>query len=110
GRGGGGGAGGPSREEVRAFLKSTLAALRRGSPLSHAVTWEMLRRSAAAHMLLPQCLEMEFAMAAHFVHGHADFLEGVRALLVDKDNAPVWRYGRVGEVPAAAVQRVFEPL
>ncbi|KAG2432397.1 hypothetical protein HYH02_012968 [Chlamydomonas schloesseri] len=93
-----------------AFLKSTLAAMRRGSPLSHAMTWEMLRRSAARHMTLRQALEMEFVMAARCVHGQADFLEGVRALLVDKDNKPAWKYGSVRQIPPQVVAGLFEPL
>ncbi|KAG2439613.1 hypothetical protein HXX76_004965 [Chlamydomonas incerta] len=93
-----------------AFLKSTLAAMRRGSPLSHAMTWELLRRSAAGHMTLRQALEMEFVVAARCVHGQADFLEGVRALLVDKDNKPGWKYGSVRQIPAEVVAALFEPL
>ncbi|KAG2502216.1 hypothetical protein HYH03_000702 [Edaphochlamys debaryana] len=101
--------GGPAAE-VLAFLRSTLAAMRRGSPLSHAVTWEMLRRSASQHLSLRQCLEMDFALAARCVHGQADFLEGVRAVLIDKDNKPAWRYGRVQDVPEGVVAAMFAPL
>lgn len=85
-------------------------ALPRGSPLSHAMTWEMLRRSAAGHMTLRQALEMEFVMAARCVHGQADFLEGVRALLIDKDNKPAWKYGSVRQIPGEVVAALFEPL
>ncbi|EFJ52894.1 hypothetical protein VOLCADRAFT_31665, partial [Volvox carteri f. nagariensis] len=92
------------------FGRRTVAEVVAGSPLSHAVTWEMLRRSAAGHMTLQQCLEMEFLLARRFVAGEADFLEGVRALLIDKDNKPRWRYGSVKEVPELVVQRLFEPL
>ncbi|GIL85504.1 hypothetical protein Vretifemale_14016 [Volvox reticuliferus] len=101
---------GSESEAARAFLRDTLTAMRRGSPLSHAVTWEMLRRSAAGHLTLQQCLQMEFWLARRFVAGEADFLEGVRALLIDKDNKPRWRYSNVKEVPGVVVQRLFEPL
>ncbi|GLI61774.1 hypothetical protein VaNZ11_004243 [Volvox africanus] len=101
---------GSGSEAARAFLRDTLAAMRRGSPLSHAVTWEMLRRSAAGHLTLQQCLQLEFWLARRFVAGEADFLEGVRALLIDKDNKPRWRYGDVKQVPGVVVQRLFEPL
>lgn len=79
---------------------------RRGSPLSHAVTWEMLRRSA--HLSLQQCLELEFALVGRFVEGRADFIEGVRALLIDKDGAPKWRYGSARDVPEDVVRAMFE--
>ena len=36
-----------------------------------------------------------------------DFVEGVRALLVDKDNAPAWRHASLEDVPADEVDRVF---
>ena len=36
-----------------------------------------------------------------------DFSEGVRALLVDKDNQPKWRWQRLEDVPASAVDEVF---
>ncbi|GLC38336.1 hypothetical protein PLESTB_001265400 [Pleodorina starrii] len=107
---GGGGGGGGRGDEARVFLKDTLAAMRKGSPLSHVATWEMLRRSAAGHMTLRQCLQMEFELAARFVAGQADFLEGVRALLIDKDNRPKWRYGTAREVPEHVVQQLFEPV
>ncbi|RMB61480.1 enoyl-CoA hydratase/isomerase family protein [Tessaracoccus antarcticus] len=36
-----------------------------------------------------------------------DFVEGVRALLVDKDLTPEWRHARIEDVPAGAVDDVF---
>jgi enoyl-CoA hydratase len=65
-----------------------LAILRRVSPTSVAVTLELLRRGAT--MDLPACLEMELALTRHITR-HPDFAEGVRAVLVDKDNAPRWQ-------------------
>ncbi|MNY83173.1 3-hydroxyisobutyryl-CoA hydrolase [compost metagenome] len=38
-----------------------------------------------------------------------DFIEGVRALVVDKDNAPRWRTTSYDAVDAAAVQALFRP-
>jgi hypothetical protein len=70
----------------------------------------MLRRSAAGHMTLQQCLQMEFNLARRFTAGEADFLEGVRALLIDKDNRPAWRYGSAEQVPEKVVRQLFDPL
>lgn len=36
--------------------------------------------------------------------GHPDFAEGVRAVLVDKDNKPVWRPGRLGDVDSGPIE------
>ena len=38
-----------------------------------------------------------------------DFIEGVRALIVEKDNRPAWRPARLADVEAAAVERFFAP-
>ena len=40
----------------------------------------------------------------------ADFLEGVRAVIVDKDNAPVWSPPSLEEVTEDDVARYFAPL
>jgi hypothetical protein len=50
---------------------------------------------------------MEFGMARQcFEQG--DFIEGVRALVIDKDNAPRWRPARIEDVSAAHVQAIFK--
>jgi enoyl-CoA hydratase len=64
-----------------------LATLARMSPTSLAVTFELLTRGAT--MDLPSCLATELALT-RTVTRHPDFAEGVRAVLVDKDNAPRW--------------------
>jgi enoyl-CoA hydratase len=64
-----------------------IAILDRMSPTSMAVTLELLRRGAA--MTLADCLAMELRLTRN-VTRHPDFAEGVRAVLVDKDNAPRW--------------------
>jgi hypothetical protein len=49
---------------------------------------------------------MELGMAAHsFEQG--DFLEGVRAVLIDKDNAPRWQPGCIEEVTDAMIEAFF---
>jgi hypothetical protein len=40
---------------------------------------------------------------------HADFPEGVRALLVDKDAAPRWQHAALAEVPPEYVDAHFIP-
>jgi enoyl-CoA hydratase len=64
-----------------------LAILDRMSPTSMAVTVELLRRGKTQS--LAECLATELALT-RTVTRHPDFAEGVRAVLVDKDNTPRW--------------------
>jgi enoyl-CoA hydratase len=49
---------------------------------------------------------MEFNLSQGFM-AHTEFFEGVRALLVDKDKNPKWKYGTVEEVPQNEVDWLF---
>jgi enoyl-CoA hydratase len=69
------------------WARAQAAILARMSPTSLAVTLELLRRGA--NLSLGDCLAMELALTRH-VTRHPDFAEGVRAVLVDKDNQPRW--------------------
>jgi enoyl-CoA hydratase len=80
------------------------AVLRTRCPLSIAVTGEALRR--AASMTLEQVLAQDLVLATYFVH-HADFAEGVRAQLVDKDRAPRWSHARLEDVRTVDVREAF---
>jgi len=54
-------------------------------------------------------MRAEFRIVSRIVEGH-DFYEGVRAVIVDKDNAPRWRPASLAEVSAADIERHFAPL
>jgi len=69
------------------WAREQVAILDRMSPTSMAVTLELLKRGATK--TLPECLAMELKLTRN-VTRHPDFAEGVRAVLVDKDNAPKW--------------------
>ena len=94
-------------QDDSAFAAKALAAMRLRSPLMMCVTMELLQRGA--HLGVADCLRMERTMVRHnFTHG--EVLEGVRALVVDKDNAPRWNPARLDEVDAAMVARFFAPV
>lgn len=78
--------------------------LAKGSPTAAHVTWEYLRR--ARRMSLAQVLEMDLTLARQ-CQRHADFPEGVRALLIDKDRAPKWSPARFEEVSPQLVDEHF---
>jgi len=79
-------------------------AMRRVSPTALFVTLELLRRGMALD--LPGCLAMERALTRR-VTLHPDFIEGVRAVLVDKDNAPRWSPPTIAAVDMAAIRALF---
>ena len=54
-------------------------------------------------------MRAEFRIVSRVVRGE-DFYEGVRAVIVDKDNAPHWRPASLSDVAAAEVERHFAPL
>ena len=81
-----------------------LAELRHVSPSAVLWTFEAIRRGAA--MTLRGCLAAEFALTRH-ISVHPEFIEGVRAMLVDKDRTPKWAPGRIEDVAPAAIAAVF---
>jgi enoyl-CoA hydratase len=89
------------------WAAEVLAGLQAKSPLSLALSFEQLRRGA--HLSLDQALVMEFRMAQACMAGH-DFAEGIRALLIDKDNQPRWHPARLEDVTPDLVERHFAPV
>jgi enoyl-CoA hydratase/carnithine racemase len=108
-----------SRSDIRTILQSlqsessaayhdwarhTLKMMAARSPLMMAVTARQLERGVA--MNLADCFRMELGMVLHcFEQG--DFREGVRALLVDKDNAPCWNPARIEDVTEEMIAAFF---
>jgi enoyl-CoA hydratase len=54
-------------------------------------------------------MRAEYALAARVVQTH-DFVEGVRALLIDKDNSPDWQPAVPEAVLDEMVEQLFVPL
>lgn len=76
------------------------------SPLSVAVTLAALRRARDLPDL-EAVLEQDLRLAMRFTQS-SDFLEGVRAVLVDKDHSPRWRHSHVREVSAETISRYLD--
>jgi enoyl-CoA hydratase/carnithine racemase len=76
------------------------------SPTSLKLVLRQLREGRARD--LDDCLRMEFRIVAQILKGH-DFFEGVRAVLIDKDNAPRWRPPRLDLVSDAEIEAFFAP-
>ena len=83
----------------------TLAELQARSPTSLKVTLRALR-NARERDDLAFCLKQEYRIAARAIREH-DFVEGVRAAVIDKDRSPRWRPERLEEVTEESVRRSF---
>jgi enoyl-CoA hydratase/carnithine racemase len=97
-----------------AWALRNAALMRQRSPLMLHVTLEQIRR--ARHLTVAQDLCMERDMMRHcFFPKHlarsgaqTETADGIRALAVDKDNAPVWQPARIEDVTPAMVQPFFD--
>ena len=74
------------------------------SPLAMAVTLEMLRRGR--HLSLENCFALELHLDRQWF-ARGDLIEGVRALLIDKDKSPRWNPPTVAALDAAQVASFF---
>jgi enoyl-CoA hydratase len=79
--------------------------LARRSPLSVCITLEALRRAAAMGSL-EEVLEQDRVLGATLM-GSPDFLEGVRAVLVDRDHQPRWAHASLEDVSRDEVEDAF---
>ncbi|UJR10472.1 hypothetical protein I4U23_014676 [Adineta vaga] len=87
------------------FALKQLSTLEKMSPTSLKVTFEQLKRGQKLD--LKDCLTMEYRMVQNVMNGH-DFFEGVRAVLVDKDNKPQWKPNSLKNVTEKEIENYFE--
>jgi enoyl-CoA hydratase len=102
--------GGLEKEEGawRDWAQATLAVLAKKAPLSLKVAFEQIHRGRS-YKTLKEALIVEYRLATRFIR-LPDFPEGIRAVIVDKDQAPKWQPASVAEVSDAFVQSLFDPL
>ncbi len=96
--------GGGSRE----WASAQLATLKTKSPQAMKVAFRQLRQGRDMESFRAE-MAVEYRIAAR-VCTSADFREGVRAVIVDKDNAPRWRPPTLAEVTEQRLDEIFEPL
>ena len=90
-----------------AFASAAAALIRTKSPTSLKVTLAQMQRGSALDFA--ECMRTELRIVSRVVRGH-DFYEGVRAVIIDKDQAPRWQPSTLAAVSAAEVERHFAPL
>ena len=89
------------------FASAQAAAIRTKSPTSLKVALEQMLLGPTLDF--SGCMRTEFRIVNRVARGH-DFFEGVRAVVVEKDNAPKWNPGTLEGVSEGAVAAYFEPL
>jgi enoyl-CoA hydratase len=90
------------------WARTEAATIRAKSPETVKVALRQLREGRAAASFEDN-MRIEFRIGWRKVQS-ADFLEGVRAVIVDKDNAPAWSPAKLEDVSDADVARYFAPL
>lgn len=87
------------------WAASTMRTLERKSPYATAITLELLRRGRAAKSFTEE-MKREFSLAVKVTKA-PDFSEGVRALLIDKDNTPDWQPDSIAKISDTDIASAF---
>jgi enoyl-CoA hydratase len=88
------------------FVRAAAASIRLKSPTSLKITLAQLRRGR--DLDFAECMRNEFRIASRLLLAH-DLYEGIRSVIIDKDQAPHWQPSSLEAVSAAEVERHFEP-
>ena len=91
-----------------AEARAALATMSKASPTSLKITLRNVR-DAVSFNRLEDSFRQDFRIALAAIAGH-DFIEGIRATIVDKDRNPKWRPDRLGEVTPDIVDRHFQSV
>lgn len=94
-------------EAGNSFAAETLASMRGKSPMSMAIALEQVRRGR--DLDFEAAMMMEFRIVSRITRD-PDFYEGVRALIIDKDNTPRWQPASITALDAARIAAHFAPL
>ncbi|KFQ57733.1 hypothetical protein N334_07280, partial [Pelecanus crispus] len=95
------------KQDGSPFAIKQLETINKMSPTSLKLTLRQLREGAS--MSLQDVLTMEYRLSQACMRGH-DFYEGVRAVLIDKDQSPKWKPAALEEVSDEFVDDCFKPL
>ncbi|MHB2165999.1 enoyl-CoA hydratase/isomerase family protein [Alsobacter sp. R-9] len=89
------------------FAAKTVSVMRSRSPLSLSIALEQMRRGAA--MTFEEAMRTEFRIVSRMLD-NADFYEGVRAAVIDKDQSPRWSPATLDAVSSDRVAAFLAPL
>lgn len=86
------------------WIDRGIATMHTGCPTTVGIVVEQLKRAGSIE--LADAFRLEMTVATHCANNH-DFAEGVRALLIEKDNAPRWQFDDLASLPKAYVDSHF---
>jgi enoyl-CoA hydratase/carnithine racemase len=86
------------------WAEQTVGVLRERSPLSMAVSLEVVSRAEGT---MADCLRRDLDLTRSSF-GIGDVMEGIRARIIDKDNHPQWRIAHIEDVRREDVEQMFE--
>lgn len=89
------------------WLSRAQSSLKRGSAISAQIVARQL--SVGKTLTLAQCFQLELSLSVRCGE-LGEFAEGIRALLIEKDNKPVWRFNSVSDVDSATIDQLFSPV
>ncbi len=96
------------RSDGGPFATTSLEKLRRNSPLSMACTLEIIHRLRTGTPDVRKALDLEYRFTSRSME-KGDFIEGIRAAIIDKDKSPKWRHD-LGKVPAVDMAAMLRPV
>ncbi|WP_316013422.1 enoyl-CoA hydratase/isomerase family protein [Roseobacter sp. HKCCA0434] len=94
--------------EGGAWEEAALAKMRKGAPLAVAAAVETIHRSRSLGRM-EDALALEYRFTARCME-RGEFLEGVRAAVIDKDRDPQWAVARLEDLPQVRVTQMLMPL
>ncbi|XP_011093458.1 3-hydroxyisobutyryl-CoA hydrolase 1 [Sesamum indicum] len=92
------------------WISSTIQSLKKASPMSLKISLRSIREGRLQG--IGKCLVREFRMVSHVLRGEIskDFIEGCRAILLDKDRNPKWDPSTVESISDEMVDRYFSKV
>ncbi|KAK9924127.1 hypothetical protein M0R45_032514 [Rubus argutus] len=99
-----------AKKEGNGWIGPVLKGLKRSSPTGLRITLRSIREGRK--QTLAESLKKEFRLTINFLRStiSEDVYEGIRALTIDKDNAPKWNPPTLDKVDDEKIDLVFEPF
>ena len=89
------------------FAVECLKIIRKASPTSLAITFKQMRHGR--ELSFREAMMLEYRIVSRILDGY-DFYEGVRAVIIDKDQSPQWQPDRIEDLDTQTIEHYFKPL